>query len=74
MAIAVHIQGTSGLWPWRPSKQIFERFDVDRIGVVFFKELGGEKEEIEKHGIGDEFGDLEEGLVLNLRSDTLRIT
>ena len=39
---------------------------MNRMGIILFKYLSGEKEKVEKHGIGDQFCNLEEGLVLDL--------
>ena len=37
---------------------------MDCMGIVLFEYLSTEKEKIEKHGIGNQFCNLEESLVL----------
>src|SRR3974377_969964 len=49
-------------------EQIFKGCNMDRLRIILFKDLSKEKEEVEKHSIGDQFGDLEEGLIFNFYS------
>jgi hypothetical protein len=39
---------------------------MDRMGIVLFVEFRPQKEEIEKHGIGNQLCNLEEGAILQV--------
>ena len=47
-----------------PFEQVLKGCDMERIGVILLEQLSGQEKEVDEHGIGDEFCDLEEGLVL----------
>jgi len=47
-------------------KQVFEGCNMGRLRIILLKYLSREKEEVEKHGIGDELRNLEKGLILDL--------
>ena len=46
--------------------EIFERRRVDAAGVKFFENLCSQQEEIDSHGISDQFRDLENRPVVDL--------
>ena len=64
--MAVQIPGNQCRMPMQTLEKVSDRGQVDRCRVVLLEKLGAEQEQVEEHRIGHQFGDLPDGLVLDL--------